>query len=192
MRTKSLKILLLLLIIGCTALVLIVFWRNQDQTAIDADKPEMSEDEGVAIGKIEQTATRDGVKQWYLEADSGTFSDARKQAHFVGVRVTFFLKNNREVWLTADRGMVETGSNNIEVSGHVVVQNEFYRLETEQLNYNQQKRIITTKNPVRIIAEQFELQGGTMHVDLDSDRATLTGSVEGLFNETFRRQINPS
>ena len=62
------------------------------------------------LGKVHQTATRDGVKEWDLVAGSAEYNDAENQVEFKDVAATFFLKDNQEVSLNADRGVLQTDS----------------------------------------------------------------------------------
>ena len=139
----------------------------------------------ISIDKVYQTATRDGIKEWSLEAKSAYYIDATKQANLQDVVVTFFLKDGGKVYLTADQGILKTDSNDIEVTGDVVVRNETYRLRTKKLNYEHTKRIIFSKVPVEIVGDSLNLAADSMSFDLNTNRVLFEGRVEGSFSETI-------
>lgn len=139
----------------------------------------------VSISKVYQTATRDGIKEWSLEAKSAYYIDATKQANLQDVIVTFFLKDGGKVYLTADQGILKTDSNDIEVTGDVVVRNETYRLTTKKLNYEHTKRIIFSKVPVKIVGDSLNLAADSMNFDLNTNRILFEGRVESNFSETI-------
>lgn len=137
----------------------------------------------ISISKVYQTATRDGIKEWSLEAKSAYYIDATKQANLQDVIVTFFLKDGGKVYLTADQGILKTDSNDIEVTGDVLVQNETYRLRTKKLSYEHTKRIIFSKVPVEIVGDSLNLTADSMSFDLNTNRILFEGRIEGNFSE---------
>ncbi|MDI6687196.1 MAG: LPS export ABC transporter periplasmic protein LptC [Desulfobacterales bacterium] len=139
----------------------------------------------LSISKVYQTATRDGIKEWSLEAKSAYYIDATKQANLKDVIVTFFLKDGGKVYLTADQGILKTDSNDIEVTGNVIVKNESYRLRTKKLNYEHTKRIIFSKVPVEIVGDSLNLTADSMSFDLNANRILFEGRIEGNFSESI-------
>ncbi len=137
----------------------------------------------ISISKVYQTATRDGIKEWSLEAKSAYYINATKQANLHDVIVTFFLKDEGKVYLTADQGILKTDSNDIEVTGNVVVQNETYSLKTKKLNYEHTKRIIFSKVPVEIVGDSLNLTADSMSFDLNTNRILFEGRIKGSFSE---------
>ncbi|MFH1581111.1 MAG: LPS export ABC transporter periplasmic protein LptC [Pseudomonadota bacterium] len=137
----------------------------------------------ISISKVYQTATRDGIKEWSLEAKSAYYIDATKQANLQDVIVTFFLKDGGKVYLTADQGILKTDSNDIEVTGDVLVQNETYRLRTKKLSYEHTKRIIFSKVPVEIVGDSLNLTADSMSFDLNTNRILFEGRIKGNFSE---------
>ncbi|NIW00262.1 LPS export ABC transporter periplasmic protein LptC, partial [Candidatus Saccharibacteria bacterium] len=73
------------------------------------------------------------------------------------LKVTFFLDDASEITLTADKGILNTDSNDIEVSGNVVVINREYKLLTEELNYAHDKRVLYSTAPVTISGPEAHL-----------------------------------
>ena len=137
----------------------------------------------ISIGKIHQTATRDGIKEWILDARSAQYIDAEKQANLQDLSVIFFLKDKSKVYLTADRGVLKTDTNNIEVIGNVVVRHAGYRMKTEKLHYKHKERVFFSTKQVKINGDSFNLVADSMSFDLNTNRALFEGKVESVFSE---------
>ena len=73
----------------------------------------------LSLGKIRQTATREGKKEWSLEAGSADYIENEKKAVLKKVFITYYLEDNREVYLDADQAILNTATNDIEFSGNV-------------------------------------------------------------------------
>ncbi len=139
----------------------------------------------ISIGKIHQTATRDGIKEWILDAGSAQYIDAENQANLQDLSVIFFLKDKSKVYLTADRGVLKTDTNNIEVIGNVVVKHADYRMKTEKLHYKHKERVFFSKKQVKIDGDSFNLVADSMSFDLNTNRALFEGKVESVFSENI-------
>ncbi len=136
----------------------------------------------VSIGSAHQTATQNGRKEWSLDAASADYMDKKKQAIFKDLSVIFFLKDKTEVYLTANRGILKTDSNDMEIHGNVVVKNTSYKLRCENLYYAHKKRIIFSKVPVNITGDSFELAADSMSLNLNTNRTLFEGKVKGVFS----------
>ena len=96
--------------------------------------------------------------------------------------VTFFLESGQEVQLTASDGLLNTESNDIEVSGEVSIKNRDYTLNTTSLHYQHENRIIFTTTPV-VIERKIggQLSADTLRLDLRTNKLLLRGNVRGFF-----------
>ena len=186
-RAKKLKLLLvsvILITIGATGVVFINYRQAMKLRDISVSIP--LGDATISIGKVHQTATRNGVKEWRLDARSAHYVKEERQAVFDDLSVLFFLENDRRVYLKADRGILETDSKNIEVMGNVEMKSDTYRLNAESLHYAHDQRIIFSKVPVKIIGNSFDLVADSMSLNLSTNRTLLEGNVEGIFSENIR------
>lgn len=185
-KNKKLKFLLIAIILVSLGAISAVFigYRlilNKEGKLISS----LNNKANISLSKVYQTATRDGIKEWNLEAKSAAYVDATKQANLQDVIVTFFLKDGGKVYLTADQGILKTDSNDIEVTGNVIVKNESYRLRTKKLNYEHTKRIIFSKVPVEIVGDSLNLTADSMSFDLNANRIFFKGRIEGSFSESI-------
>ncbi len=139
----------------------------------------------LSLGKIKQTATRDGIKEWSLEAGSALYIENEKKAVFKNLFITYFLKDQGEVYLEAEQGILQTDTNDIEFSGNVVIRNESYQLKTSRLTYEHERRLIISNDPVNISGDDVELSAATLKYDLDANKIVLTGNVEAAISRDF-------
>jgi len=99
--------------------------------------------------------------------------------------VTFFLENKQEVYLTANKGILQTDSKDIEITGNVVVTNESSRLFTEKIQYKRGRHLLLSKVPVKIVGNSYKLTADRMSLDLNTNKTVFEGRVEGAFSENF-------
>jgi len=183
---KKLKFFLISLIFLTFGVVLIVFLqyrhvleKNDISVSIGLSKANIS------IGKAHQTATRNGIREWSLDAASAEYMDKNSQAIFKDLSMTFYLKDETKVYVTANKGVLKTDSNDMEIYGNVVVRNKDYELKCENLYYKHDKRILFSKVPVNITGASFVLAADSMSLNLNTDKALFEGKVKGTFSDQF-------
>lgn len=180
---KRIKLILWLIILITVAISIVVYLGYRQIS----DTPELilstiQDGANMSIGRIQQTATRDGKREWSLEATSAHYIETEKQVILKDLALTFFLDDNSEVYLTAQKGILNTDTNDIEVSGNVVIKKDNYRLTTEQLNYDHKQRIIFTKVPVTISGNSTNILADSAIFDLNTKKVRLEGNVEGTLS----------
>ncbi len=177
-KTKKLSIFLLTVILLAVGMIVSVFiGYRQVSNAPELLLSSIKEGANLSLGKIRQTATRDGKKEWSLEADSANYMEAENKVDLKNLSVIYFLKDNREVYLEADRGILQTDTNDIEFSGNVVIRNEEYQMKTEHLNYGHGQRMIICDQSIRISGKGAELTAESAKYDLNADKIVLKGNV---------------
>ena len=139
----------------------------------------------LSLGKIRQTATRDGRKEWSLEAGSAHYIENDKKAVLKDLLITYFLEDNQEVHLEAEQGILQTDTNDIEFSGNVVIRNQDYQLKTDRLSYKHEQRVIFSNDPVKISGASAELSAASIQYDLNANKIVLTGNVEAAISRNF-------
>ena len=183
-KQKKIKLALLAVVLLMFGIIIAVFVGYRKESGNDDPKPSTPQEEAtVAIGKVHQTATRDGKPAWRLDAGSVRFVEDQKEAFFKDISIVFFLETGEKIYLTANEGVVKTDSKDIEVNGDVVIRNEDYRLKTETIFYRHEERIITSKVPVEISGESFSLAADTMQIDLKKKNAFFNGNIKGNIDE---------
>ena len=186
MYRKKLKIFLSSLIFLTFGIIVFVFvqYRHILETS---ERPVFVDQNNanISVGRAHQTATRNGIKEWSLDAASADYLDKDSKAVFKDLSVTFYLKDETMVYITANQGILKTDSNDMEIYGNVVVRNNDYKLKCESLYYKHDRRIIFSKVPVNLKGNSFELVADSMSLDLNTDKALFEGKVKGTFSEQF-------
>lgn len=183
-KTRTLKIVFSLFIVTTIAVLAVVYVNyrrvlDQPENVIAAIQPGVD----MAIDDVHQTATRDGKKEWQLDADKAHYLEAEKKIRLDRLTMTFFLDGQPPIHLTADSGVLETETRNVLVTGHVVLKNEESRLLADALDYRHEKHFLSTQTPVEIIGDGYRLDADSMSLELDKKRAIFKGNVKGTFSE---------
>ncbi len=186
-KPKKLKIFLLATIFVTFGGVIGIYigFKQQDPKIPESVVQPVEPDATLSIGKIHQTATRKGNKEWSLEANSAHLIEKSNQMILKDLKVVFFLEDNSEINLSADQGILKIDSNDIEVSGHVVLKNQEYNLVTEKLTYAHDRRVLHSSVPATIFSASMQMTADTMALDLKSKKLTMEGSVETTINQDF-------
>ena len=185
-KPKKLKIFLLATMFIALGTVIGIYIATQRDSSIPEGIPESTEpDATLSIGKIQHTATRKGKKEWSLEARTANYMGQTSQVVLKDLKVTFFVEDAGEIKLEADTGILNTSSNDIEVSGNVVVKNKDFKLLAERLNYANDKRVLYSGAPVTISGPTVNVAADTMSFDLNTQKVTMEGSVETTLDNNF-------
>jgi len=184
---KKLKLILLSVIFVGLGVTLAVFISHRRMSGKEKNiVSDIRNNANISIGKAHQTATRNGIKEWNLDAASVNYMVKKNQAIFQDLSITFYLKNKTEVYLTANKGILKIDSNDMEILGNVVVKNSIYRLKTENLFYRHNQRIIFSKVPVKVSGAAFNLVADSMSLNLNTNKTMFEGKVQGTLREIIR------
>jgi LPS export ABC transporter protein LptC len=184
---KKLKLILLSAIVSALGITLAVFITQRN--SLDKKGRVVSNirnKANISIGKAHQTSIKNGIKEWNLEASSVNYMGDNNQAIFQDLFITFYLKDKSEVYLTANKGILNIDSNDMEIFGNVVVKSAAYRLKTENLFYRHNRRIIFSKVPVTVIGDAFELAADSMSLNLNTNKTMFEGKVQGTLREVIK------
>jgi len=111
--------------------------------------------------------TENGKKQWVLTSPKASNYEKQKTVQIEGVKIDFY-RVNEELYstLTADRGTVNTTSNDMVAQGHVlVVSKDGAKLETNLLRWDNARQKIMSDDSVRITRGKTVMTG----IGLESD-----------------------
>lgn len=151
---------------------------KKEPEAVLALLPESSD---VSLNDIHHVATRDGVKEWTLDAESVRYNKAENKSILKDVTMTFFLKNGESVHVTGDDAVFLTDTKNMEIFGNVVVRNGPNEMKTERLRYDDQNRSVSTDTPIMVKGDGIRLMGNNMAFSFASEQATVWGDVNAVF-----------
>jgi LPS export ABC transporter protein LptC len=130
------------------------------------------------LDRLRYTETREGVKEWELEAASAQYFKEDGSVVFEHVRAAFFGKNDQVYSLEGEKGRLNTQTKAIEAFGGVKLRtSDGYRMETRSLRYEAEKRELSTADPVEMSGPQGEITGTGLIVDLDRQRLKIQRQV---------------
>ncbi len=188
-KTRNIKIALTVLIFLMVGAVIALFsgYRNLFTDTKDLVSAPAQEEASISLDTIHQTATKDGQKQWSLDAEKVRYMQEKDQAILEEISVTFYPEPEKAepIRLTADQGVLHIDTKDIDVMGNVVVENSSYRLETENLRYEHAVRAFKTTSPVHIQGLDFSLAADGMSFDMETRRTEFTGNVKGTIRENL-------
>jgi LPS export ABC transporter protein LptC len=178
-KNKALLICLLAIpIVGGIALMVSAQFKDQKKILPVVS---MMGDSKFLLGKIRQIASQDGAKQWLLDAESAKYLDDGDRTLLKKIEVTFFLKDDKKVLLTADEGILHNETNDMEALGNVIVNSESGSLTTQQMFYDNTEKVLICESPVWVKGVDFDIEADLMRYDLESNRTHFNGNVKGVF-----------
>lgn len=181
---KKLTMAISLVVILALAAVAMVFVKQRSHSVDGvASVPEMAAKAVMYLAGVRQTATKDGSVQWELQSQSAELEAETGRMTLRKPQVEFFLENDNRVHLTANEGILNTKTNNIEVRGNVRLQDSRYLLTTEMLSYDHETRILHSASPVHIVGKTMSISAATMRYDLNTQQALFSGNVKGRLDE---------
>ncbi len=192
---KNWRFILAGMIVGSVALVAILTWR----TLAPSPTKNLSPQESVStadlqLDRMKYTETREGVKEWELEAASVRYFQDENMVFLEKVKATFFGKNQESYTLVGERGRFNTQTKAIEVFDGVRIEtSDGYRIQTQTLEYRAEKRELRTSDPVEMSGPQLDVRGTGLVVELDHQRlkilkqvtTTVYGSIPGASHTTL-------
>jgi LPS export ABC transporter protein LptC len=135
----------------------------------------------VILNHIRHVATRDGIKEWSLDAKSAQYQKADNKTLFKDIFATFFLKHGKIVNLNSCDGALLTDTKNMEVWGDVVVRSGPYELNTDKLRYEHNTKTISTKTPIMIKGDGMKITGDSVVFNLETEQVVVSGRVKAVF-----------
>jgi len=182
MHSRKIKHILILVIVITSGALVVVFWGYRYLLSnVDEQILPFESNATVKLGRIHQTATQNGVMEWSLDAESVQYANASNQASFTDPLITFFLENEKKVTLTAKKGKLDTESKDMMVSDGVTMDFDAYKLKTNTLYYEHDKRIIYSNVPVELSDDLVCIRADSMVFDIKTNKTRFKGNVEAKF-----------
>ena len=139
----------------------------------------VQDDATIVIDKVHQTSTKNGIKEWSLDARSAKFIDKDRQAIFDEVSMNIYMENDKLVKLTAHKGYLNTDTRDMRVDGDVVADDGELKIMTETLKYEHARRVLVSTKPVQVLGRKIRLNADSASYDLASQKTTFDGKIEG-------------
>ena len=154
------------------------------RTASNPQEPFVSslvqDDAAIVIDRVHQTSTKNGIKEWSLDARSAKVIDKKRQAIFDELSMNIYMENDKRVKLTAHKGYLNMVTRDMLADGDVVADDGEFRILTETLNYEHARRVLVSKKPVQVLGVKIRLNADSASYDLTSQKTTFGGNVKGI------------
>ncbi len=154
----------------------------------DKEKGEVkvaTEKADLRINDFHYTEVGDPDLTWEIKASTASYVKKKEVTIFEDVRVRLLLSNGDVYVITADSGVLNTATKNMEVSGNVVVIGEDgASFETDNLEYsnNDGDGIIYTKDHVIMTRSYINVSGKGMRLYLKSRKMHLLSDVRAVID----------
>lgn len=184
---RLIKRLLLAVVVLCVLAIIVVLigYRRVSQDP-EVLLSQIQKQADMHLRKIRQTATKNGIREWRMEAESATLLKKKQTMLLVKPIVEVFMADGDHVHLTADEGIIYTDSNRLAVSGNVVAKNRVYQVNTDSIDYNPTTRELRADQPVTITSQSATLTANTMAMDLTTNITRFEGGVKGTISEDLQ------
>ena len=178
MRKTKVVILLLIVLIGGAVLVSLLT-NLRGKKAPEAVEKVSTEGADMQLKKIRFVEDKQGQKTWELEAESVNQYQEQNMLVLEDVKLTFYTKEGRVIYLTGKQGKVYQDSKDVDLTGDVVLtSSDGYQLKTHSASYRHSEKVVRTSDPVEIDGEQIQLTGKGMLVDVEAKTFKILSQVK--------------
>jgi LPS export ABC transporter protein LptC len=180
---KKAKIIILISIVLIGGIVLVSLRANlrerKASEAVEKLPKVFTGGANMRLEKIRLVEDKHGQKTWELEAKSVQQYQDQNIMVLEDVKVTFYAKEGRTIFLTGKQGKVYQDSKNVDLVGDVVLtSSDGYQLKTHSVSYRHLGEIVSTSDPVEIEGEQIRLTGKGMLVDMEAKTFKILSQVK--------------
>lgn len=183
-RANRINIFFITLIVLLIISIVVIFVRHRvAQKNSSSPPPPETTEATLTIKNFQHVATENGEKKWMLEASSASLYTQENLARLTDISLIFSMKKGNDLSVRADKGVLNTKTNDMVVSGNIIAEIPGYTLTTESLNYQHTSRIIQVNEPVKIIGQSMTLKAGSLTYNIMTGALTCENHVEGSFIE---------
>lgn len=132
----------------------------------------------LALEDIHYVETKGKKKEWELRAKSGQHFRKDDYTTLEDLMITFYAEEGRIITLRGDKGSMK-GRKEIEVRGDVVItSSDGYRVNTDSLRFEDEKRQIFTEDPVVFEGKGLQVKGVGAVLDLNTKKLSILRKVQ--------------
>ena len=164
---KRLRSFLGVIIFGSLAMVAIMTWRTiAPPTEKKIPVPDSQAD--LKLDRVHYTETREGVKEWELEAASAQYFKGESTVLLDKVKATFFGKEGQTYTLVGKKGKFNPQTKEMELFDGIRLESgDGYQMRTRSLKYQAGKKELSTADAVEIEGPQLRVEGIGLIVEID-------------------------
>jgi len=179
------KILLVTGLLVILAVVGISFFGNGKQEVVPVDSPADNESETATI-KLDEvhysTVNENNIKVWDLSAETALYYKDRDLLALEKVSVAIY-SENKVYRVKGATGRFNTRSRDIALSGNVTGElPDGTVIQTNKLDYDHEKRLMTTKEKVVINRENISIEGVGVVINIAEKKLMILDNVRASQN----------
>ncbi len=158
-------------------------------------KIKIDSEASLILNRMQHTSTRNGVKEWTLEATSAKVLKNEDKVLITNISLVFFMPKGEQVEVTAKNGYINMGASDIDLSDNIVVTYKTSVLTTDRLHYEKKSHIIYSNEHVTItnaVSANYSaannssvLKSDTMKIDLNNNSLELKGNVYAILSDSL-------
>ena len=151
---------------------------SDEEDEIIQEMEQAAETADLTLEEIHYVETKGDKKEWELRAKSGQHFRQDDYTTLQDLTVTFYAEQVRIITLRGDEGSMK-GRKEIEVRGNVVItSSDGYRVLTDSLRYEEEKRRIFTEDPILMEGKGVQVKGIGIEVDLTTKKLFILRKVQ--------------
>jgi len=176
---RNIRFFLGLIILASMGLVALMAWRTlAPPEGRDVPARVQATSADLKLDRVRYTETREGKKEWELEAATAQYFKEENSVILDKVKATFFGKNGEIYILRGEKGKFNTRTKAVEVFDGIELDcSDGYHLRTKSLKYQAEKRELSTSDPVEMNGPQIRVEGIGLIVELDRQRLKVLRQV---------------
>ncbi len=137
----------------------------------------------LVIKGLHLTETSGDKLLWEIEADSAQVYQEQQSAQLKNIRLTLYEEQRQILKLRSDNGRLDIQNRDMSVEGQVVAHlPDGLTFETNSLTWENQKRLISTSEPVNISRDNIKIRGMGLVADVGLEKFTLHNGVTTVIN----------
>jgi LPS export ABC transporter protein LptC len=186
---KRLRVFLGVIILGSLATVAVMTWRTMAPST-EKKTPAPATQADLKLDRVHYTETRDGAKEWELEATSAQYFKEESTILLDKVKATFFAKEGQTYTLVGEKAKFNPQTKAMEIfDGIQIESSDGYQMRTRTLKYEAEKRELRTADAVEIEGPRLRVEGTGLIVDLDRQRLQVLRQVTTTLSQAEGKEL---
>jgi len=141
------------------------------------------------IKEVHINETLDGNLRWTLRADQAEVYDQKGITLMRKVVIQLFSKDG-DWTVTSDEGTLENNKRDVTLTGHVVIRsNDGLEMKTAALAWDNERRTLSTDDPVEISREGTTITGRGLAVRMQEESAAIRQNVRVVILDRVKSNL---
>ena len=141
------------------------------------------------IKDIHINETLEGNLRWTLNADQAEVYDQKGITLMRKVMVQVFSKDG-DWTVTSDEGTLDNNRRDVALSGNVIIRSsDGLEMQTATLGWDNEKRALSTKDPVRISRQGTTITGKGLTVQMQEETAAIQEKVRVVITDKTKSNL---